>query len=174
VTIKAFRPFQALSREQRFIEMTTAPLRLLLVDDHEADRREIIRALERGGFGGYCQRAATINTLRRALRVKEAWNLVVCDAPLGQLAIDRVLELVHQRAPALPILLMSAAPEGAFRDQLLDGRADGFVSKQRLADLPAMVAFLRTPHVGIRSSRDTARGWPRSSQTTVTPTGGSL
>jgi hypothetical protein len=123
--------------------MTRPLLQVLLIADSRGDKVRVVRALQAGRYVPQCRRVATMAALRRALAV-DGWDVLVCEVPLDGLELDRVLEVVRETAPGLPILLMSAGRERDLREPLLGGAARGFVNKLRLDDLAAMVAFVRT------------------------------
>ncbi|HJW82101.1 MAG TPA: response regulator, partial [Acidiferrobacterales bacterium] len=56
----------------------TTPLRILIVEDSEADAELLLRELRRGGYVPECERVETPEGLDAAL-TRQSWDLIVSD-----------------------------------------------------------------------------------------------
>jgi CheY-like chemotaxis protein len=117
--------------------MVTRPLRVLIVDDSDDDAELMAHALKRGGFRTTWARVATPDRLAAALVPERHWDIIACDSALPSLAMRRIVEATRAALPRVPVLLVS----GRFPNELERELAlvDGYVSKDRLDDLPIAV-----------------------------------
>jgi PAS domain S-box-containing protein len=112
------------------------PLRVLLVEDSEADADLMLRELQAGGYAPTADRVETAAALAEALHHR--WDLVLCDCVLPSFSGAEALAQIRARAPRLPVIVVSGHTDVAA--DVLRAGADGFVSKRRLsALLPAVL-----------------------------------
>lgn len=126
-----------------------APVRLhvLIVDDCADDAELVSRTLRRGGYAPVCERVFTPDALAGALRAYDDWDIVLCDSVMPCLDVLRALSLVHGIKPRIPFLVVSGRYHGELREALAHGEVSGFLSKDRLDDLPALIrGLLATMH----------------------------
>jgi DNA-binding NarL/FixJ family response regulator len=116
-------------------------LHLLIVDDSDDDTVLIERAFTRAGYLPLCERVQTAETLAAALRARSDWDALLCDS-VPRLELERVVMMVRDARPALPILVVSGGQDPERREQIARV-ADAFISKDRLEDVPAAVKGLR-------------------------------
>lgn len=122
--------------------MASHPLHVLIVDDSVDDAALITRALADGGYHPSCRRVDTPEAVTAALHDVHTWDLITCDSVLPHLDIVRVLAIAHAAVPQVPVLLVSGRRVEELRGLLERGEVSGFLSKDRLPDLPALVAGL--------------------------------
>lgn len=121
----------------------TAPLAVLLVDDHDVVRLGVRQVLE--GLGRPCQ-VRDASSVREALAALAAGpvDLVLLDLSLGDELALGSLPRLRDAAPGARVLVLSSMPEDLYAERCLRAGADGFVSKGALAStlLDAVVAVL--------------------------------
>jgi len=139
--------------------MAPIALHVLIVDDREDDAELIARALRRNGFTPVCHRAESAEALQASLHAGIAWDVVLCDSVMPRLDVLRTLSLVRGANPDVPVLVVSGRHESELREVLASGEVSGALSKDRLADLPALVRVLLRTRSGF-SGRDSDRRSP--------------
>jgi diguanylate cyclase (GGDEF)-like protein/PAS domain S-box-containing protein len=119
------------------------PLRILIVEDAEADFRLIERHLRRHGLAVQCRRVASAAELMAAL-AGEPIDLALVDYHVPGLQIEESLDRIRTEAPGLPVILMSGSIGEEAAVELLKRGVSDFVLKDRLARLvPAIERSLR-------------------------------
>jgi signal transduction histidine kinase len=119
------------------------PLRALLIDDSADDARLLLRELERGGYRPAHERVATVAALEQALAARE-WDIVFADYATQGIDALAALQLVRQRAPDVPVIIVWApASEDAAVEAVRAGAADYLVHGQLARLLPAVERELR-------------------------------
>lgn len=118
-------------------------LRLLLIDDSEADTERLLRKLSSGGYEPVSVRVENAQALSRAL-LYGSWDLAVCDYSMPGFNGGDALRIVQAKDPALPFVFVSGTlPADLARKLEADGAA-GVVSKDNLDSfLPAIEMILR-------------------------------
>lgn len=118
-------------------------VRCLVVEDSEADLKLVARELERGGFAPEIARVDTAEQMIAALR-DVAWDLVICDWEMPRFSALAALAIARERAPEVPLIIVSGTIEEETAVQALKGGAADFIMKDRLARLvPAIQRELR-------------------------------
>jgi signal transduction histidine kinase len=122
-------------------------LRLLLIEDSDADADLLIYELEGGGYDLTLERVETAEDLRAALD-KNSWDLVLSDYSLPGFSAPEALALVRETHAELPFIIISGTiGEDTAVTALKAGAAD-FLVKGRLARLlPAIERELREVEV---------------------------
>jgi CheY-like chemotaxis protein len=133
-----YRPFVG----RNYLEMGEHPLRVLIVDDSADDAELIVDALRRGGYCPLYRRVDTPEAFAVALREVATWDLITCDSVGPRLDLARMLAIAHEIVPEIPIVHVSGRRAEELRGPLERGDVSGFLSKDRLPDLPALVAGL--------------------------------
>jgi signal transduction histidine kinase len=138
------------------------PLRVLLVEDSEADAELLMLQLERAGFELSYERVDTAAGLQAALTV-QSWQIVLADYQLPGFSAPAALELVQRHGADIPVVIVSGAVgEDTAVSSLRAGAAD-FVMKSNLARLaPAITRELR--EVEVRRARAEAEAALRQSE----------
>jgi len=84
----------------------SGPLRVLIVEDSEADMVLVVRELERGGYDVMWEPVETVEEMAAALETKP-WDLVIADYSLPNFSAPAALVLVKERGLDLPFLVVS-------------------------------------------------------------------
>jgi len=119
------------------------PLKILVVEDAEADLRLIERHLRREGVKAQCRRVASAPDLAAAL-ARDRIDLALVDYHVPGLQIEESLQRIRADAPGLPVILMSGSIGEEAAVELLKQGVWDFVLKDRLARLvPAIERSMR-------------------------------
>jgi CheY-like chemotaxis protein len=118
---------------------TRRSLRVLLVEDVEADALLIQRELERTRFEVHCERVDTRAALMHALEL-QTWDLIITDHTMPQLNAITVLKIVRDRGLTVPCVLVSGTVSKETAAAAMKIGADDFVSKEDLRGLGPSVA----------------------------------
>jgi signal transduction histidine kinase len=123
-------------------------LKVLFIDDDEADVKRIVRELQSAGFAPTWERVETAQRLRAALEGGH-WDIVISDSGTAQLDAIRALEATKAAAPETPFLIVSGGLVEAMGAQAIQHGASDVLSKDELGRLgPAVFrALQRTPEV---------------------------
>jgi DNA-binding NtrC family response regulator len=123
------------------------PLRVLLVEDSEADALLLLRALQRAGFEPEHARVDTPRDMDQALQDKE-WDLILADHAMPQFSAPEALEILKQRGVDLPFIIVSGHIEEDTAVRAMMAGAHDYVMKDRLARLaPAVERELREAEI---------------------------
>src|SRR5258705_9295268 len=118
-------------------ELQARPIRVLFVEDSEADV-ELVRAiLKRAGLEADVVAVATEEDLRHAVR--ERWDIILSDFNLPALDAFGVLKALHQESIDTPCILVSGTVGEEIATQTMRAGARDYVLKSNLARLPAVV-----------------------------------
>jgi signal transduction histidine kinase len=117
-------------------------LRLLLIDDSEADAQRLLRELIQAGYDPEALRVENAQALSRAL-MNGSWDLAVCDYSMPSFSGADALRKVKEKDPKLPFLFVSGTlPVDLARKLQAEGAA-GVLSKDNLDSfLPAIEMIL--------------------------------
>ncbi|MBS1213771.1 MAG: hypothetical protein H6R26_2388 [Proteobacteria bacterium] len=127
------------------------PLRLLVIEDNQADFLLLQRHLQRHGREAFCTRIDSMAELESALAAQR-WDAVLADYSVPGMAFGQSLDLIRSRQSDLPIILVTGAlGEEKAVDLLKQGCSD-FVLKGNLARLVSAIE---------RSLQDVAERWAR-------------
>ncbi|GAP37655.1 response regulator [Piscinibacter sakaiensis] len=111
-----------------------ARLRILIIEDVDADYRLLVRHLQREGRAVDCRQVSGVAALGQAL-ADGGWQLVLADHQLPGFDFDSQLARLREALPEVPVILVSGTiGEERAVDLLRLGIAD-FVLKDRLARL---------------------------------------
>ena len=112
-------------------------LRILLIEDNADDAELIALALEDAGLDHELCRVELRHELDAALQ-RDDWSIVVCDSRLPGYTGSEALTWVRERMPGLPFLFCTggAPVDDPVLANAID-RSQGWVSKDRLAQLPS-------------------------------------
>jgi two-component system, cell cycle sensor histidine kinase and response regulator CckA len=123
--------------------MNPTALRLLLVEDCEADALLLIHQLEQGGFAVQWERVETAAQMRAALE-QRAWDLVIADYAVPGFEAPAALALLQQTGRDIPFLVVSGAIGEERAVAMMKAGAKDFLTKQNLARLvPAVTRELQ-------------------------------
>ncbi|MBI3784357.1 MAG: PAS domain S-box protein [Deltaproteobacteria bacterium] len=113
-------------------------LRVLQIEDNEADAELITRELRRGGFEPVCKRVHTAPALIEAL-TGGAWDLITCDWVMPQFGGSVALDIVRAHDADVPAIVVSGEVGEEFAVTAMKAGADDLVSKERLTRLVSAV-----------------------------------
>lgn len=108
-------------------------VRILLVDDHQVVRAGLGSLLQAALGDVEVGEAGDIVSAQQAIDAKP-WSLVVLDINMPGRSGLELLELLSSSHPKLPVLVMSAYPEGGFAARSLRLGARGYVTKSTAAE----------------------------------------
>jgi signal transduction histidine kinase len=123
------------------------PLRVLLLDDSEADAALVVRELSRAGFVPSWERVESAAALEEALR-RGGWDLVLSDYAMPSFTGVDALRIVQASGADVPFIIVSGTiGEDVAVDAMLAGAHD-FMVKGRLARLgPAIHREIREARI---------------------------
>jgi len=104
-------------------------MKILLADDHAVLRKGLVQLLTdefpKAQFGEASTTAETLDCLSR-----QSWDVLVLDIFMpGRSGLDVLCE-VRLHHPALPVLVLSSAPEEQMAARVLKAGASGYLNKQ--------------------------------------------
>jgi signal transduction histidine kinase len=119
------------------------PLKVLMIEDSEADAELCLLELERIGFDVTHTRVLTEVAMREAL-VRETWHIILSDYSLPTFGALEALEVAQQSGLDLPFIIVSGTIGEEVAVKALRRGAHDFLLKGRLARLgPAIERELR-------------------------------
>jgi len=122
-------------------------LRILMVEDSEADAVLILRVLERDHYEVTSQRVETEEALRQAL-TQENWDAVLCDYTLPQFSGKRALPIVRDLDMDMPFLYVSGTIGEDTAVEAVKSGAHDYIMKTNLKRLvPALERELQAARV---------------------------
>jgi PAS domain S-box-containing protein len=104
-----------------------------------ADVAQIEAALRSGGYAPVCRHVQTVEAARHALDT-ERWDVVLLDRPPTPLNVREALTFVQQRAPGVPLIIVSAAIPGAEAMAAMRAGAADYLAAGDLGRLAPVVA----------------------------------
>ena len=118
-------------------------LRLLIIDDSDADTAVVVRALAKAGYGVHHTQVRTRETLVAALE-RNRWDLVIADYTLRRLTGVGALHLVRTLDFDLPLVFVSSTPGEEAAVAAMKAGAHDYLRKGQLKRLiPAVRRELR-------------------------------
>jgi DNA-binding response OmpR family regulator len=119
------------------------PLRVLIVEDSEADVELLLRALRRGGYEAAYDVVETPAAMRAAL-ARQAWDLITADHAIPGFNAPAALALAKEVYPDAPFLIVSGEIDLNLAVSLMREGARDYIPKGELARLvPAIARALR-------------------------------
>ena len=127
--------------------MNRKRLRLLLIDDSEADTERLLRKLSSGGYDPVSVRVENAHALSRAL-LYGSWDLALCDYSMPGFSGADALKIIKAKDPKLPFIFVSGTIPTDVAQKLQAEGAAGVVSKDNLESfLPAVEMILSAKSV---------------------------
>jgi two-component system, sensor histidine kinase and response regulator len=118
-------------------------VRLLLIDDSEADTERLLRKLVTGGYDPVSVRVENAHALSRAL-LYGSWDLAVCDYSMPNFSGADALKQVKEKDAQLPFLFVSGTLPSELARKLQSEGAAGVLSKDNLESfLPTVDMILK-------------------------------
>jgi two-component system cell cycle sensor histidine kinase/response regulator CckA len=119
------------------------PLRLLLVEDSEADADLILRQVKRGGYAPTYSRVEDAQAMREALEA-DPWDLVLSDWSMPAFSAPAALKVLKESRLDIPFIIVSGTIGEETAVEALRAGADDFLLKDALTRLlPAVERVLR-------------------------------
>jgi two-component system, cell cycle sensor histidine kinase and response regulator CckA len=122
-------------------------LRLLLVEDSEADAELLARELKRAGFAVECARVQTAAQVQAALD-RGSWDIIVGDNSMPGFSGREALEIVRSRGLDIPFIFVSGTMGEDLAASALEAGAGDALAK---GDLRRLVPVIRRE---LREARD--------------------
>ena len=111
---------------------------VLIIEDSPADFLLLRRQLERRGVLGRCRHVEDDQALEQALR--EPWDAVLTDYHLPGMDVTRIVRMVREVDPLMPVLLVSGSIGEERAVELLRAGLTDFVAKDAVARIPEALA----------------------------------
>jgi diguanylate cyclase (GGDEF)-like protein/putative nucleotidyltransferase with HDIG domain len=87
-------------------DLAATPLRVLLVEDSDADTDQILAELEAAGFAATWERVNSAGEMKSALTDRE-WDVILCAYELTAFSSIRAVRIAATVAPALPLIVVA-------------------------------------------------------------------
>jgi two-component system invasion response regulator UvrY len=108
-------------------------IKVLIADDHALLRRGLKEILVREFDDASCSEAGEAAQVLHQVR-SQTWDLIILDISMpGRSGLD-VLSDLKQLRPDLPVLVLSAYPEGQYAKRVLKAGAAGYMNKETASD----------------------------------------
>jgi two-component system cell cycle sensor histidine kinase/response regulator CckA len=111
-----------------------SPLRVLMVEDSEAEALVIAAELQRGGFEPTFERVETRAALQAALEGQE-WDLIICEYSMPHLGGPAALAMCRQKGLDVPFISVSGTVGEETVAEIMKAGAHDHVLKNHLARL---------------------------------------
>ena len=133
---------------------TRKGLRVLLVEDSEADADLVIASLEHGGYDVAYDRVQTAGEMREALG-RDGWQVILSDYTLPTFSAPEALAIAQELHPEIPFIIVSGTVGEDTAVAALKAGASDFLVKGRLIRLvPAIERELREAALGRERARE--------------------
>lgn len=139
------------------------PLRVLIVDDSEADATLLLRALRHGGYEVAHAVVENPAAMRAALERRE-WDVITSDHAMPYFSAPAALALAKELRPELPFIIVSGEIDLNLAVSLMKEGAQDYIQK---AQLPRVVPAIKRVlgEVEIRRDRQRAEAALEASET---------
>jgi CheY-like chemotaxis protein len=114
-------------------------LRVLMIEDVDADAQRILRELQRAGYDVDYQRVDTLAAMEGALLGK-VWDIILCDNNLSHINTLEVLATLKESGHTLPFFLRDATLNEETWVTIFQAIAHDFIVKESPAQLLPAVA----------------------------------
>ncbi|HEU0283423.1 MAG TPA: EAL domain-containing protein [Gallionella sp.] len=127
------------------------PLRVLIIEDSEADAELLLLDLRRGGYAPEFERVETPDGLVDAL-ARQSWDLIISDYAMPCFNGLQALQLVQEKGMDIPFIIVSGSiGEDIAVEAMKAGAHDYLMKGQTARLLPAIARELR--EVNVRQGR---------------------
>src|SRR5258708_13514513 len=113
-----------------------SPIRLLIVEDSEADAELLLRELTRGGYDPAFERVASAAAMTAALD-RQTWDLVIADNSMPGFTGMEALALVRARSADVPFICVSGTTSEDQAVLSMRAGANDYFPTRQLKRLPA-------------------------------------
>lgn len=125
----------------------STPLRILIVEDSEADTELLLRELRRGGYIPEFERVETAEGLTNAL-VKQSWDLIISDNAMPNMNCLQALTITQQMGLDIPFIIVSGSIVEDVAVNAMKAGAHDYLMKDNIARLlPAITRELREAYM---------------------------
>lgn len=114
------------------------PLRLLLVQSSEEDRKLLANELKRGGYSLLCTRVKTPKSMNAALE-RQDWDIVIADYSLPKFNALVVLQLIRMKRLDLPVIVLADNRHEEMIVTAMKAGANDYLIKDNLTRLVPIV-----------------------------------
>ncbi len=123
--------------------MSLSSLRLLLVEDSEADAALLLRELRRGGYAVTFERVESAGGMRAALS-RGSWDIIISDCGMPSFNALTAVRMVREAGSDIPFIVLSGTLDEEDAVEVLRAGANDFLTKAKMARLlPAVERELR-------------------------------
>jgi two-component system, cell cycle sensor histidine kinase and response regulator CckA len=119
--------------------VAATPLRVLIVEDSEADAEFMLRALRNGGIAPAYERVQTADAMKRALE-GQSWDVVLSDYSLPGFDAPSALALLQAHGQDIPFIVVSGSVGEDTAVAMMKAGADDYIMKDRLQRLAPAVS----------------------------------
>jgi diguanylate cyclase (GGDEF)-like protein/PAS domain S-box-containing protein len=138
------------------------PLAVLIVEDSESDAQLIVRLLKKAGYEVISEQVETAEQMCSALE-QQTWDIVISDYNLPQFDGRAALELLKEKQPHIPFIVVSGVIGEESAVAMMKAGAHDYLIKGNLARLvPAVKREIE--QAGIRRERKQAEQSLRASE----------
>ncbi|HUK55142.1 MAG TPA: EAL domain-containing protein [Nitrospiria bacterium] len=130
------------------------PLRVLMVEDSEADALLVIRKLNQAGYDPIVKRVDTHAAMAKVL-LDQAWDIVLCDYDLPKFSAPDALALVKKSGLDLPFIIVSGKIAEDMAVAAMKSGAQDYILKNDLSRL-GLVIERELREVRVRREREQA------------------
>ncbi|MCI0343590.1 MAG: response regulator [Planctomycetales bacterium] len=134
----------------------SAPIRILVVEDSEADYELVLRELRKAGLAPSARRVADAGAFRAALRAGP-WDIVLSDYSVPGFGAPEALRILRALAPDTPFVIVSGTVGEDVAVQAMKSGATDYLLKDKLARLGSVVEREVREARARRESRDALR-----------------
>lgn len=113
-------------------------IKVLVVDDNPLDAELLVLALARAGFAPAAQYADDAASMRAALETQRP-DIVFSDCNMGQFDALAALDILHEHASDIPLIVVTGSIDGSGTAPLLHHGASGVLLKDDLAEIGPML-----------------------------------
>jgi len=110
------------------------PLAVLIVEDSESDAQLIVRLLKKAGYEVVSEQVETAEQMRSALE-KQPWDIVISDYNLPQFDGQAALELLKEKQPGIPFIVVSGVIGEEIAVAMMKAGAHDYLIKDNLVRL---------------------------------------
>lgn len=123
------------------------PIRILLVEDSQAETQTILQELRQGGYIPTHQRVNTAVMMQLVLQ-HQTWDVVICDYLLSHFSVLEALQILKKTSPDLPCIVLSDIASEEIAIEIIRAGANDYLLRAHLKCIvPAMTRALREADV---------------------------
>jgi K+-sensing histidine kinase KdpD len=127
--------------------MAEVRVRVLIVDDSEADATLLLRELRKAGYSPISKRVDTAEDMDRAL-VEQEWDVILCDYVMPLFSGPSALELLHKKGIDIPLIVVSGQIGEDTAVEAMRAGASDYIMKGNLKRLkPAVEREINEAHI---------------------------